>query len=148
MHDYSNVSVEQLVWPTPPGGAQPEGSVFSTGLRLSFVYPTRTENRWVVMNFQSPELVSYGTPNSSELDTHPLSGKVPCGTLCKILNSPWTEYAKKMNMGHAQYDKDYWERINHYIAFLWDYTFECLAIGYDSAEVQGEYSEVLTKVFD
>lgn len=97
------------------------------------------------MVFESPESVGYGTPNISELDSHPLTDKVPPGELCVIHSSPWKELARGLNEPHSCYRPEYWDRINHYFAFLWDYTFECLALDFKYVEFYGSHAEALSR---
>ena len=48
-----------------------------------------------------------------------------------------------MNSVHSQYDPDHWAHINHYFSFLWDYTFECLAVSVEGETLQMDFSEML-----
>ncbi len=148
MFDFSQVTVEPLEWPIAYGPGQPEGTVLSDGLALCFVYPARGRGRWVVLRFQEPESVCYGKPNVSELDLHSLVGKAPSGQLCIVHGSPWKAEAERTNAAHRQYDPRYWERIKHYFAFLWDYTFQCLASGFVAEEMDGPYAQVLANAVD
>jgi hypothetical protein len=145
MLEYSKATAEVIGWPVSPSQRQPEGTVLSTGLHLCFIYPGREEGQWVLMIFESPESVSYGTPNISELDSHPLTEKAPPGAFCVIHASPWKEYARALNEPHSCYRPEYWGRINHYFAFLWDYTFECLALGFRTEEFSGSHAEALSR---
>ncbi|MGJ8637970.1 MAG: hypothetical protein ACSHYA_01135 [Opitutaceae bacterium] len=145
MLSYENIAVDDFDWPLVPGQRQPEGTVITTGLWMAFIYPAkRNYSDWVAMVFRSSEHVSYGTPNVSELDSHPLTKVVPAGRFCRIKNSPLKEYAMNLNRSHSCFRKDYWDGINHYFAFLWDYTFECLASGYRVLEYTGEYEEAVS----
>ena len=59
--------------------------------------------------------------------------------------SPWKEYARNLNKPHPCYRSEFWDRMNHYFAFLWDYTFECLATAFRTEEFSGAHAEAILR---
>ncbi len=142
-YDYSNCKLESVSWPVPFGPGQPGGTVLTDGLLVALVYPSRDPETWVVLKFNDPWSVKYGTPNISELDSHPLCDRAKPGDLHIVYGSPWHEEARAMNAVHSGYNDGHWRAVRHYLAFLWDYTFECLATGFEFEEVRAPFDKVL-----
>jgi len=61
-------------------------------------------------------------------------------------DSPWHEEARLMNSEHSSYDDAHWKDVKHYFALLWDYTFDCLATGFDFDEVRAPLPTVLERL--
>jgi hypothetical protein len=68
------------------------------------------------------------------------------GDLFVVHRSPWHEEARAMNAVHPQYDPAHWQEVRHYFAFLWDYTFECLATGFEFEELAIPFSGVIERL--
>ena len=136
-NSYDGATLEPLAWPVPWGSGQPEATVLAWGLGVVLVHPARDPSCWGVVQFVRPQSVRYGSPNLEIAEAHPLGRKAKPGTLYVVHASPWRRDVESINATHSQYDESYWSSVRHYFAFLWDYTFECLA-----SDVRGELLEM------
>ena len=134
---YEGITLEAVGWPVLWGPGQPEATVIAWGLGVFLIHPGRERTQWGLVRFNQPRGVRYGSPNLEIVDAHPLGGRAEPGKLYVVHESPWRRATEAMNASHSGYDADDWSRIRHYFAFLWDYTFECLA-----KEVEGEVLEL------
>src|SRR5687768_13088276 len=130
---YEGVKLEAVGWPVPWGHGQPEATILAWGTCVFVVHPGREATQWGLVRFFQAEGVRYGSPNLEVVDAHPLGNRAEPGVLYVVHGSPWLRAVERMNATHSQYDAGHWRRVHHYFAFLWDYTFECLA-----SEMHGE----------
>jgi hypothetical protein len=144
--NYDKVTLEAVGWPVLWGSGQPEATVLATGVNVFLVHPARAPGAWAIVRFTRPEGVRYGGPNLEVIEAHPLGSRAIPGELYILRGSPWHQEMEAMNAVHAQYETERWTRINHYFSFLWDHTFECLAMGVEGEAIQMSFLEVMAHV--
>lgn len=140
---YEAVTLEAVGWPVLWGPGQPEATVLASGLEVVLIHPAREPTAWGLVRFVGPESVRYGSPNLEIVDAHPLGDRAKPGELYVVHGSPWRLAVETMNATHPAYDAAYWSRVRHYFAFLWDYTFECLASDVDGELLEMEFRDAI-----
>jgi len=72
-----------------------------------------------------------GNPNDEVLSGHPLDGKgLDPYTPQIVRNSRWLAELERINSVHRQYNPERWRKLNHYVFWFHDTTFECVAESY------------------
>jgi hypothetical protein len=81
-----------------------------------------------LVEFKHCASAKLGGPNDEVFHGHPLSGKGLRGYSAQIVrNSRWIAELQAINSVHSQYDPDRWTKLNHYVFWFHDSTFECVA---------------------
>jgi hypothetical protein len=89
----------------------------------------------------------FGHPNDEVLRGHPLYGRgLESYTAQIVKNSPWLKEVAKTNSVHDCDKPEKWEKINHYVFWFHDSTFECLAESYTVELTNESMAELLTRV--
>ena len=138
-------ALEAIAWPVPWGSGQPEATILSWGLGVFLIHPAPGTSQWGLLHFARPKGVRYGSPNLEIADAHPLGEKAEPGVLYLVHDSPWLGEVEKMNVVHPQYDAVHWRQVRHYFAFLWDYTFECLATNVTGELLEMDFHSVVAR---
>lgn len=91
-----------------------------------------------LVEFRRCVSVKLGAPNDEVLSGHPLDGRgLEPYTAQVVVNSPWLAELQRINSVHPGYRPERWTRLNHYVFWFHDSTFECVAEGW-SVEVHHE----------
>jgi hypothetical protein len=91
-----------------------------------------------LVEFRRCVSVKLGAPNDEVLSGHPLDGRgLEPYTAQVVVNSPWLAELERINSVHSGYRPEYWTKLNHYVFWFHDSTFECVAEGW-SVEVHHE----------
>jgi hypothetical protein len=81
-----------------------------------------------LVEFKRCRSTRLGSPNDEVLDGHPLAGKGLDGYSAQLVhNSRWIAEIQKINSVHRCYRPEEWQKVNHYIFWFHDSTFECIA---------------------
>jgi hypothetical protein len=81
-----------------------------------------------VVEFKRCMSAKLGSPNDEVFHNHPLSGKgLESYTAQLVRNSRWLAELQKVNSVHAGYCHHAWSKLNHYVFWFHDTTFECIA---------------------
>lgn len=88
----------------------------------------RRANPVALVTFLHCRSARLGTPNDEVIAGHPLYGRgITVGGAYLVRNSRWIEELRRINSVHSQYDPGSWDRLNHYLLFFKERTFECVA---------------------
>lgn len=104
---------------------------------LLFYLQERLLEKWqneaiVQVQFMGCFNTRFGAPNEEVMHGHPLYGKGIDYYEAQIVhNSKWLAEIEAINRVHAQYNPDRWRRLNHYLFWFHDDTFECLANSFE-----------------
>ena len=117
------------------------------GRSVKIVAPSSTEICSIcLVKFKSCASAKLGHPNDEVLCGHPLYGRGLEGYTAQIVkNSPWLKEVAKTNSVHSNDKPQRWSRVNHYIFWFHDSTFECLAESYEIEMHSGTMREVLSR---
>jgi hypothetical protein len=88
-----------------------------------------------------------GSPNDEVFDGHPLSGKgLDAYTAQRVVNSRWLVELEAVNSVHRCYDPAWWRRLNHYVIWFHDTTFECVAESFKVELYRESMADLLARV--
>jgi hypothetical protein len=88
-----------------------------------------------------------GAPNDEVFEGHPLSGKGLDGyTAQRVVNSKWLTELEAINSVHSCYDPTLWRKLNHYVFWLHDTTFECVAESFKVEVFRESMADLLARV--
>jgi hypothetical protein len=88
-----------------------------------------------------------GSPNDEVLDGHPLSGKgLDAYTAQRVVNSRWLAEVEAVNSVHRCYDPTWWRKLNHYVLWFHDTTFECVAESFKVELYRESMADLLARV--
>lgn len=88
-----------------------------------------------------------GDPNDEVHEGHPLNGKgLDSYTAQRVVNSRWLAELERINSVHSYYDPARWGKLNHYIFWFHDTTFECVAQSYEVEVFRESMSDMLARV--
>ena len=88
-----------------------------------------------------------GDPNDEVLSGHPLDGKgLDPYTAQVVRNSRWLAELERINSVHRQYNPERWRKLNHYVFWFHDTTFECVAESYKVELFNENFSDLLARV--
>lgn len=100
-----------------------------------------------LVEFQRCASAKLGHPNEEVQGGHYLAGKGLNGYTAQIVvNSPWLAEVAKTNSVHPQDNPEWWKRLNHYVFWFHDSTFECLAESYELELSTEPMSDLLARV--
>ena len=100
-----------------------------------------------LVTFNGCASAKLGHPNDEAQEGHPLYGRGLRGYTAQIVkNSPWLAEVAKTNSVHPYDNPKRWERLNHYVFWFHDSTFECLAESYDIEVTTESMPELLARV--
>lgn len=89
----------------------------------------------------------FGHPNDEVHSGHPLNGRgLESYTAQIVKNSPWIKEVAKTNSVHHCDRPERWEKLNHYVFWFHDSTFECLAESYAFELCNESMADLLTRV--
>jgi hypothetical protein len=72
-----------------------------------------------------------GAPNDEVFSGHPLNGKgLEAYGAQRVVNSRWLKELETINSVHGGYNPEYWRKLNHFVFWFHDSTFECVARSY------------------
>lgn len=88
-----------------------------------------------------------GAPNDEVLWGHPLSGRGLESYSAQIVrNSVWLAELEHINSVHRQYNPERWRKLNHYVFWFHDSTFECVAESYKVELFTESFADLLARV--
>ncbi len=88
-----------------------------------------------------------GAPNDEVLKGHPLSGRGLGGySAQRVENSPWIAELETINKVHRAYDPETWRKLNHYIFWFHDSTFECVAETFTVEVFHESMAQILARI--
>ena len=88
-----------------------------------------------------------GSPNDEVFEGHPLSGKGLDGyTAQRIVNSKWLAELEAINRVHRCYDPALRRKLNHYVFWFHDTTFECVAESFRVEVFRESMADLLARV--
>ena len=88
-----------------------------------------------------------GSPNDEVFEGHPLNGKGLHGyTAQRVMNSKWLAELEAINSVHSYYDATRWRKLNHYIFWFHDTTFECVAESFRVEVFRESVADLLARV--
>jgi len=91
--------------------------------------------------------VKLGSPNDEVLHGHPLHKKGLEGYTAQVVrNSRWLAELDRINSVHPQYNPDRWRKLNHFIFWFHDTTFECAAESYKVELCDASFADLLARV--
>jgi hypothetical protein len=131
----------------------PMPMVFEGGLKLFvifFAFVEDGEDKIYTIEFDSPSIYKFGSPNDEVLSGHPYyKFGLKWYSFSEIINSDWIEQIKKINSVHYNFKEDSWKKNRHFIIPFHDETFECIAEGYQITTEVGfpekKYLELVEK---
>jgi hypothetical protein len=87
-----------------------------------------------------------GTPNDEVFSGHPLHGRgLDPYTAQVVRNSRWLAELERVNSVHAMYRPEAWRKLNHYVFWFHDTTFECAAESYKVEVFEEGFADVLAR---
>jgi hypothetical protein len=99
-----------------------------------------------LVEFQSTS-TKFGHPNDEVHGGHPLYGRgLESYTAQIVKNSPWVKEVAKTNSVHHCDRPERWDKMNHYVFWFHDSTFECLAESYTVELCNESMADLLTRV--
>ena len=97
-----------------------------------------------IVEFKRCMSTRMGTPNDEVFNGHPLAGKGMHGYTAQcVINSEWIASLQSINSVHSCYSPEFWRRLNHYVLWFHDSTFEAVAEGIEVQTVQSNIPEQL-----
>ena len=85
-----------------------------------------------IVEFKRCMATRMGTPNDEVFHGHPLSGKgLEAYKAQQVINSEWIKSLQAINGVHNDYNPDFWRRLQHYVFWFHDSSFECVAESFD-----------------
>ena len=103
--------------------------------------------RLALVEFRSCYATKLGAPNDEVFHGHPLEGRgLEAYTAQKVVNSRWLSEIEAINKVHHRYDPSRWGRLNHYVFWFHDTTFECLAESYTVEEHRESVEAMLARM--
>jgi hypothetical protein len=88
-----------------------------------------------------------GSPNDEVFEGHPLNGNGLHGyTAQRVVNSKWLAELEAINSVHRLYDPTRWRKLNHYIFWFHDTTFECVAESFRFVVFHESMADLLARV--
>jgi hypothetical protein len=81
-----------------------------------------------LVEFKRCHSTRLGSPNDEVFHGHALAGKGLDGYTAQVVhNSRWIAEIQKINSVHSGYRPEGWQKVNHYVFWFHDTTFECIA---------------------
>jgi hypothetical protein len=78
---------------------------------------------------------------------HPLYGKGLDGyTAQRVVNSRWVAELEAINSVHRGYEPARWRKLNHYVFWFHDTTFECVAESFKVELYRASMADLLARV--
>jgi hypothetical protein len=104
----------------------------------------RRANLVALVTFVNCASSGLGTPNDEVIEGHPLYGRgIAVGGAYLVSNSRWIEELRRVNSVHSQFDPGHWDKLNHYLLFFKDRTFECVAGTVVAERYEAQVADVL-----
>lgn len=102
------------------------------------------ESLLALVEFKWCSSSKFGSPNDEVHEGHPLFGRgLDSYTAQIVRNSRWIEELKSINSVHNCFNPDNWKRLNHYIFWFHDTTFECIADSFTVETFKTNMGELL-----
>lgn len=99
-----------------------------------------------LVEFATCASAKLGAPNDEVLTGHPLDGRgLDPYTAQVVRNSRWLAELEKINSVHRQYSPELWRKLNHYVFWFHDTTFECVAESYKVELYLGSFADLLAR---